>query len=162
MADEKAKTKTQISVGDKSAQLKVLTFDEINVGDVLPECTKWITFKSAIRFGATYDDAFSGHLNPEVSEGQFGVRDMPVQGAVVEAGVTPLIVNWLKSAKPWLCGGRQETRFLQIVIPGDTLIYKGTVMDKTTEGDKKYAVVDVFAENQKGEKVMVANVRVAF
>ena len=87
---------------------------------------------------------------------------MPVQGAVLEAGVTPLIINWLRSAGPWLYGGRQESKFIQLVVPGDTLIYHGKVTDKIVEGEKKYVVVDVVAENQKGEKVMVATARVAF
>jgi len=160
--NEKTKTKYQVSVGAESAKLKTLTFDEIKIGDELPQYTKWITFQSAVRFGRTYRDVFSGHINPKVSEGQFGVGSMPVQGAVVEAGVTPLIINWLRSAKPWLYGGRQESRFIQLVVPGDTLIYHGKVIDKITEQDKKYVIVDVFAENQKGEKVMVATARVAF
>ena len=67
MADEKMKTKTQVSIGAESAQLKTLTFDEIKIGDELPAYTKWITFRSAARFGSTYDDAFSGHLNPDVA-----------------------------------------------------------------------------------------------
>ena len=161
MAETK-KTKYQVTMGDESKGLKLLSFDEIKVGDALPQYTKWITSKSGVKFGRTYKDVFSGHINPNVSEGQFGVRSMPVQGAVVEAGVTPLIINWLRSAKPWLCGGRQETRFIQIVLPGDTLIYHGKVIEKVVESEKKYVVVDVFAENQRGEKVMVGTARVAF
>ncbi len=156
------KTKYQVTVSDESAALKTLTFDEIQIGDELPAYTKWITSKSAVKFGKTYKDVFSGHINPNVSEGQFGVRAMPVQGAVIEAGVTPLIVNWLRSAKPWLYGGRQETRFIQIVSPGDTLIYRGKVIEKRVESDKKYVIVDVQAENLKGERVMVATARVTF
>lgn len=159
---EKTRTKTQVSIGDESVQQKTLTFDEIKIGDELPSFTKWITSQSAHRFGTTYDDVFSGHINPRVSETQFGVALMPVQGAVVEAGVTPLIINWLRTVKPWLYGGRQETRFLQLVVPGDTLIYHGKVSDKKTEADKKYVIVDVSAENQKGETVMVATARVSF
>jgi acyl dehydratase len=159
---EKTKTKYQVTVGDESAKLKTLTFDEINIGDELPQYTKWITSQSGMRFGRTYKDVFSGHINPKVSEGQFGVRSMPVQGAVIEAGVTPLIINWLRSPKPWLYGGRQESKFIQIVVPGDTLIYHGKVLDKIIEQEKKYVIVDVFAENQKGEKVMVSTARVAF
>jgi acyl dehydratase len=156
------KTKYQVTVGDESAGGKILTFDEIKIGDELPPFTKWITSKSGIRFGRTYKDVFSGHINPKVSEGQFGISSMPVQGAVIESGVTSLIINWLRSAKPWLYGGRQETRFIQIVLPGDTLIYHGKVIEKIMDQDKKYVMVDVFAENQKGEKVMVATARVAF
>jgi acyl dehydratase len=97
-----------------------------------------------------------------VSEGQFGVASMPVQGAVVEAGVTPMMVNWLRSAKPWLYGGRQESKFIQIVKPGDTLIYQGTVTEKKEEAGRKYVSVEFFAENQKGEKVVVGTARAAF
>jgi acyl dehydratase len=156
------KTQYQVTISDQSAALKTLQYDDINVGDDVVPYTRWLTKQSAIRFGRTYKDAFSGHINPKVSEGQFGVRSMPVQGAVIEAGVTPMIINWLRSAKPWLYGGRQETKFIQIAGPGDTLIYRGKVVEKTVEGDRKYVWLDIHAENQKGEKVMVGKARVAF
>jgi acyl dehydratase len=159
---EVKKTKYQVTVGDDSAELKTLTFDQIDIGDELPPYTRWITSKSAVRFGSTYKDVFSGHINKKVSEGQFGVGSMPVQGAVIEAGVTPMIVNWLRSQKPWLYGGRQESKFIQIVLPGDTLRYHGKVVDKVADGEKQFAMLEIFAENQKGEKVMVGSARVAF
>jgi acyl dehydratase len=159
---EPRKTQYQVTVGSEAAGRKTLGFDQIQVGDELPPFTKWITFQSAIRFGRTYKDVFSGHINAKVSQGQFGVASMPVQGAVVESGVTPLIINWLRSAKPWLYGGRQESKFIQIVLPGDTLIYQGTVKEKLAEGASKHVIVDFHAENQKGEKVLVGTARVSF
>jgi acyl dehydratase len=156
------KTKYQVTVGDSGAADKTITFEQIEVGDELPPYTKWITMQSAIRFGKTYKDVFSGHVNSKVSEGQFGVGSMPVQGAVIESGVTPMIVNWLRSTRPWLYGGRQESKFIQIVVPGDTLRYHGTVLEKTVEGDVRYAKLEIYAENQRNEKVMVGFARVAF
>jgi acyl dehydratase len=160
--ENKRKTQYQVTISDQSAGLKTLQYDDIQVGDEVTPYTKWLTAQSAIRFGRTYKDAFSGHINPKVSEGQFGVRSMPVQGAVIEAGVTPMIVNWLRSAKPWLYGGRQETKFIQIAGPGDTLVYHGKVTEKLVEDGRKYVWMDIHAENQKGEKVMVGRARVAF
>ena len=160
--EEKTRTKLQVSITDETKTAKVLTFDEINIGDELPAYTKWITSKSAHLFGRTYEDVFSGHINTDVAERQFGARVNPVQGAVMEQGVTPLIINWLRSVKPWLCGGRQETRFIQVVLPGDTMIYHGKVIDKITENGKKTVVVDVYTENQKGEKVLVATATIPF
>lgn len=160
--DETRKTLHQVTISDQNAALKILQYDDIQVGDDVIPYTRWLTKQSAIRFGRTYKDAFSGHINPKVSEGQFGVRSMPVQGAVIEAGVTPMIINWLRSAKPWLYGGRQETKFIQIAGPGDTLTYHGKVIEKIVEGDRKYVWIDIHAENQKGEKVMVGKARVAF
>ena len=162
MMEETRKTKYQVTIGDRSARPKTLSFEDIQVGEQLPPHIKWITSQSAIKFGRTYKDVFSGHINPKVSEGQFGVASMPVQGAVVEAGVTPLIVNWLGSAKPWLYGGRQESKFIQIVLPGDTLTYRGKVTDKSADKDRKYVTLEIHAENQRGEKVMVGSARVAF
>jgi acyl dehydratase len=159
---EPRKTQYQVTISDANAGLKTLGYDDIQVGDEAVPHTKWITKQSAIRFGRTYKDAFSGHINAKVSEGQFGVRAMPVQGAVIEAGVTPMMINWLRSAKPWMYGGRQETKFIQIVSPGDTLTYRGTVTEKTVEGGKKYVHLDIHAENQKGEKVMVGKARACF
>ncbi len=160
--EQKVKTNLQVSISDESKQARPLTYDEIKVGDELPAFNKWITSQSAVRFGKTYEDIFSGHINPEVSLKQFGRAFMPVQGAVIEAGVTPFILNWLRSTIPWLCGGRQESRFIQVVLPGDTLTYRGKVIEKKEENDKKYVTVDVWADNQKGEKVLAATCRVAF
>jgi acyl dehydratase len=158
---EPDKTQYGVTIGSEAAGRKTLGYDDIRVGDEVTPYTKWITFQSAVRFGRTYKDVFSGHINAKVSEGQFGVASMPVQGAVVESGVTPMMVNWLRSAKPWLYGGRQESKFIQIVKPGDTLVYRGTVKEKLEEGGSKYVTVEFFAENQKGEKVMVGTARAA-
>ena len=137
-----------------------LRYRDVQVGDALPPFTKWITAKSAVKFGATYKDVFSGHINPKVSVGQFGVNSMPVQGAVLEAGASSLMVNWLRSVKPWLYGGRQESKFIKIVVPGDTLRYGGTVTRKEEVDGRGLVHVDIFAENQRGEKVMVGSARV--
>jgi acyl dehydratase len=159
---EPDKTQYGVTVGSQAAANKALAYEDIKVGDEVAPHTKWITYQSAVKFGRTYKDVFSGHINAKVSEGQFGVASMPVQGAVVESGVTPMMVNWLRSAKPWLYGGRQESKFIQIVKPGDTLVYRGTVKEKLEEGGRKYVVVEFFAENQKGEKVVVGTARAAF
>lgn len=162
MTETATKTKYQVTIGDASAGRKALAFSDIVVGDELPPFTRWITSTSAVRFGATYKDVFSGHINPKVSEGQFGVGSMPVQGAVIEAAASSLMVNWLRSARPWLYGGRLESKFIQVAVPGDTLRYQGKVTEKKTEGDKNLVLVEIFAENQRGEKVMVGNARVTF
>jgi acyl dehydratase len=162
MSEEKIKSSLNVTIGDQQARTKTLRYEDIQVGDKVPPYTRWITSQSAIKFGRTYKDVFSGHINAKVSEGQFGVALMPVQGAVIEAAVTPMIVNWLGSAKPWLYGGRQESKFIQVAVPGDTLSYQGTVTGKSEEGGRKYVTLDIHAENQKGEKVMVGNARVAF
>ncbi len=55
-----------------------------------------------------------------------------------------------------------ESKFIQIVKPGDTLLYQGTVTEKKEEGGRRYVFVEFFAENQKGEKVIVGTARAAF
>ena len=45
---------------------------------------------------------------------------------------------------------------------GSVLIYQGKVIEKKEEGGRRYVVVEFFAENQKGEKVVVGTARAAF
>ena len=71
---EPRKTQYQVTISDANAGLKSLRYEDIQVGDKVTPYTRWITKQSAIRFGRTYKDAFSGHINAKVSEGQFGVR----------------------------------------------------------------------------------------
>jgi acyl dehydratase len=87
---------------------------------------------------------------------------MPIQGAFVHGGFTPFMVNWLRSSKPWICGGKADIRFVMAVNSGNTLVYRGKVIEKKIEDNKKYVICDVWAENERGEKVAVGTTTACF
>ena len=160
--EERKQTGFGVKIADDEKPRKQLSFDEIKVGDEIPPLTRYITLEMGIKHGKIYGDFYSGHVDIEASRTQFGVPTMPVQGAFTQGGFTPFMVNWLRSAKPWICGGKCDVRFIMAVTSGMTLLYRGKVIEKKVEGNKKYVICDVWAENEKGEKVAVGTTTACF
>ncbi len=75
----------------------------------------------AIKHGRIYGDFYSGHVDKESARKQFGVARTAMQGAFVHGGFTPFMVNWLRSARPWICGGKADIRFIMAVNSGNTI-----------------------------------------
>jgi len=61
-----------------------------------------------------------------------------------------MITNWVGDGKL----RKYRVRFGRQVWPGDTIICKGRITRKYTEGGKNFLEAEVFAENQKAEKVI--------
>ena len=55
----------------------------------------------------------------------------------------------------WFEGGRLSMNLVKPIFPGDTVAVRGIVKDKVIEGDSTRLVLDVWLENQDGEKVQV-------
>jgi acyl dehydratase len=56
----------------------------------------------------------------------------------------------------WVKGGNLNVKFIRPVVAGDRIVYKGVVKDKVPEGDKVRLMLEVWAENQRGQKTAVA------
>ena len=52
-------------------------------------------------------------------------------------------------------GGKLAINFISFVLPEDEVTARGVVKDKIVEGDKVRLILDVWCENQRGEKVLV-------
>src|SRR4030042_2001255 len=160
--EERKETAFKVKISDDERKLKKLSFDDIKVGDELPHFTRYITLEMGIKHGKIYGDFYSGHVDIEASKKQFGVPTMPIQGAFVHGSFTPFMVNWLRSAKPWIYGGKADIKFIMAVTSGMTILYRGKVIEKKIEGNKKYVISEVWAENEKGEKVAVGTTTACF
>jgi len=149
-------------IADEEKPVLKLSYDEINIGDELSPLTRYMTLDMAIKHGRIYGDFYSGHVDKESARKQFGVARTAMQGAFVHGGFTPFMVNWLRSARPWICGGKADIRFIMAVNSGNTLVYRGKVIEKKIEDNKKYVICDVWAENERGEKVAVGKTTACF
>ena len=54
----------------------------------------------------------------------------------------------------WIYGGKIDVALTKIIVPGDTVTIKGVVKEKVEEEDAVRLVLDVWLENQKGEKAI--------
>ena len=160
--EKRKETQYGTKIADEDKPVLKLSYDEINIGDELSPFTRYMTMDMAIKHGRIYGDFYSGHVDKESARKQFGVARTAMQGAFVHGGFTPFMVNWLRSARPWICGGKADIRFIMAVNSGNTLVYRGKVIEKKVEGNKKYVICDVWAENERGEKVAVGTTTACF
>ena len=55
----------------------------------------------------------------------------------------------------WVRGGRLDVKLVKPIYPGDTIRVRGTVKDKATDSGAMRIVLDMWLENQHGERVTV-------
>jgi acyl dehydratase len=155
MVEERKETVYGTKIADEEKPVVRLSYDDIKVGDELPPFTRYMTMDMAVKHGRIYGDFYSGHVDKESARKQFGVAKCAMQGALVHGGFTPFMVRWLRSERPWICGGKADIKFVMAVNSGMTLRYCGKVIEKKVDGNKKYVVCETWAENERGEKVAV-------
>jgi acyl dehydratase len=160
--EKRKQTKYETKIADEDKPVLKLSYDDINIGDEIEPFTKYMTMDMAIIHGRIYSDFYSGHVDKESARKQFGVARTAMQGALVQGGFTPFMVRWLRSAKPWICGGKADIKFIMAVNSGMTLRYCGKVIEKKQEDGKKYVISDAWAENERGEKVAVGTTTACF
>jgi len=136
-----------------------VSFDEIKVGDSIPPLTKGPLTREWIK---KYADA-SGDHNPihidDKFATSFGLPSVIAHGMLDMGFVAQHVTNWAG-----LDGSlkRIKVRFGIPVKPGDTVTCKGKIKDKNMEGSKKTVFLELWAENQKGEKVITGEAEVVF
>ena len=82
-----------------------------------------------------------------------GLSTRAASGAMFEGYLTELMIDLF--GENWLRHGRMSLAFIAVVDPGDTLVPKAVVVSRQAEGSALRLVLDVWCENQHGEKVVV-------
>jgi 3-hydroxybutyryl-CoA dehydratase len=122
----------------------------IEIGQQLPVLTKTI--------GQRKIDAYSGvqprsiHSDAEWARHK-GFRAPLAQGMMSTAYVSEMMTQLL--GEGFVEAGKMSVIFIKPVYAGDTLSVNGVVKGKNPEGNATRIVVEVWCENQNGEKTMV-------
>ena len=120
------------------------------VGQELPPLDKELTQR--------HIDAYSGvrtrsiHTDPAWAR-QKGFRTTLAQGMMSTAYVSEMMVRLLGAG--FIRGGTMSVAFVQPVHAGDRLSVRGVVRELRPEKDATRVVVDVWCENQHGQKTAV-------
>lgn len=82
-----------------------------------------------------------------------GLPSRAASGAMFEGYLTELMIGLF--GENWLRGGKMSLTFIAIVDIGDTLLPRAVIRDKQVEGFGVQFDLNVWCENQRGEKVVV-------
>jgi 3-hydroxybutyryl-CoA dehydratase len=122
----------------------------VKVGDELPAIAKRVTQRQI--------DAYSGvrprsiHTDEAWARAR-GFRAPLAQGMMSTAYVSELMTKLLGAG--YVKGGTLSMSFVKPVLAGDRLTVHGVVKETRAEGAATRVVVDVWCENQDGEKTAV-------
>jgi len=125
---------------------------ETTVGQALPSLVKDVSQRRI--------DAYSG-VRPrsihsdEAWARQKGFRDCLAQGMMSTAYASQLMVKLLGPA--FARGGTMSMAFIKPVYAGDRLTVHGVIRDKRRDGSATRVVVEVWVENQHGEKTAIGH-----
>jgi len=125
---------------------------ETAVGQALPSLVKDVSQRRI--------DAYSG-VRPrsihsdEAWARQKGFRDCLAQGMMSTAYASQLMVKLLGPG--FARGGTMSMAFIKPVYAGDRLTVHGVIKDKRRDGSATRVVVEVWVENQHGEKTAVGH-----
>ena len=82
-----------------------------------------------------------------------GLPTRAASGAMFEGYLTELMIELF--GENWLTYGKMSLKFIAIVDVNDTVLPKATVQSKQVQGSDVIFTMEVWCENQHGNKVMV-------
>lgn len=121
----------------------------IEPGFEIPTISKFVTFEKM----QLYEPGVKNlHTDVETAK-KAGLPGPIIGGQQSYAYLSEMLMNFF--GEGWVKGGKIAVSLVKIVPPGDTLTGKGVVKEKVNEGDKVRLVLDIWLENQNGEKAVV-------
>ena len=125
-------------------------FEAVAVGDSLPPVTKTITHNQLVRYAGASGDFNPIHTDPDAAQAA-GLGGVIAHGLLNMAFLAQLVTDWVGDPG----AVRQlRCRFSRPVRPGDTVIAKGTIVDKSVVEGEQRVVCKLWVENQRGEIVL--------
>ena len=132
-------------------------FDEVNIGDELPPLVKGpIQQIQLTRYAGASGDFNPIHQDPDFAKAA-GMGDVFGHGMLSMGFVAQAVTDWAGAGTVRKLG----VRFGGLVRLKDTVTCKGRVLGKSSKDGLHLCEVEVWAENQRGEKVVTGKATVA-
>jgi len=133
-----------------------INFDKADLGARLPDVVRHITQEMIDEFAVASFDYNPIHIDPvwKKKVDLPGGKSTIAHGQMTMAFMATVMSNWVGSTGGYV--RKVEAKYIKPVLPGDDITSKGVVTEKHFHGPgKNFIVVELSAENQKGEKVAV-------
>jgi phosphate acetyltransferase len=122
----------------------------VSIGQTLPELVKHIPQRRI--------DAYSGVRPNYIHSDEAFARKKGFRAPLAQAMMSTAYVSELMTrfaGAGFVKGGTMAMTFIKPVLAGDTLTVRGVVKEKRPEGERTRVIVEVWCENQHGEKTAV-------
>ena len=141
--------------------MAMVTFESIPLDMELPEHVKYVDQRVITKNATASLDYNPIHVDPAWAKrvNLLGKGTTIAHGMCTFSFMTSVVTDWCYASGGFI--SRLESKFIRPVRPGDTITCRGIVSEKhPKQKTKSFVVIDLWAENQNGEKVAVAKARV--
>jgi acyl dehydratase len=145
--------------GDKF--MSNVTFSSVKLEEKLPEVVQEVTQERIWKYAAASLDFNPVHIDPEwVKTAQpFSIPVTVAHGMMTISFVTSVLTNWAFPSGGWV--RKIDVKLTKPAPPGTVEKCGGIVTEKHPRGkNQSFVVVEVWAENQNGEKLAVGTAEV--
>lgn len=135
-----------------------MEYEDIEVGDKIPSLSQKVTILQTVMYCAVTWDFARQHYDCEYAQ-DLGFQQPVVDPQMYGAFFARMLTDWTSLA------GRLKNLKLQYRkagFRGDTLTYKGEVVEKYIKDGHKYVDCDLLVENDKGEHLVEGTAVVSF
>ena len=126
------------------------------VGEELPPVAHRVAQHDIDRYAAASGGRAGIHIDPEYAR-RVGLDGTIAHGMMTLSYVDQMLAGWL--GLRWYRGGTLDLKFVSPVRPGDTVTARGRVVQVARDATTTRVSLGVWAENQRGERVLAGEVR---
>ncbi|MDP2953070.1 MAG: MaoC/PaaZ C-terminal domain-containing protein [Chloroflexota bacterium] len=124
-------------------------FEDVKVGDEVPRMVKGpITLQDLVEWCSAEEDYNPIHYDEAYAK-KSGLPGTVIQGWFKYGLMGVMLTDWLGEAGTLKKLG---ISYRGLDYPGDTLTFRGKVTGKSAKGQEKVVELEVWVENQRGEK----------
>jgi len=138
-----------------------VNFDTVELGATIPEEKRNITQDAIDHYAVASFDYNPIHIDPEWKRQVDlpGGKSTIAHGQMTLSFIATALCNWAYPGGGWV--SKMEAKYIKPVLPGDVITAGGTVTEKHFHGKgKNFVVLEIFAQNQRNEKVAVGEAEV--
>lgn len=151
----RARNKKLEEVGtlDQIRERKEMTIatKDTEVGYELPALSRLVTLETSQVYSG-WPQRRNLHTDEEIAR-KSGFPTVVMEGMLGVSYLSEMLTNFIREG--WVKGGKLKVNFIRPVIPPNRLTAKAIVRDKVAEGPAVRLILDIWVENEKGEKVIV-------
>ena len=129
-----------------------LYYEDINEDTELPTLIKHPTPRQLVMWAGVSEDFSEMHYDKDFAISQ-GLSGIIVHGDLTSAFLTQLVTDWIGE---WGTLKKFGSSNRQMLFPDEDILCKGKVSKKYIEGNGHYVECEAWAENNKGEKCVLA------
>lgn len=136
--------------------MKQIYYEDVRVGDPLPALLKHPTPRQLVMWACAAGEFSEMHYDREFAQSK-GFPGIIVHGMLMASFLGQLVTDWMGD---WGTLKKIRTSNRQFILVDEDIICRGSITEKYIEDGEPLVELELWAENEKGEKCVLGTAQV--